>query len=193
MTKREQLKNLRILIIVEFSIMKCDILYKIHLGLREITQIDEDFGGVNVYLLGDATQLKPVLGSHIFAAPNCQYYKLAYGNGSNTLWRTFKVINLEENHRQGKDKEYANMLTRMRIGKQSKEDIEILQSRVRPNGHKDLKGGLFISAKMKRVATYNKKAINRLPGKLYVSKATHIQAMSKSYKPKIDKITGRIR
>ena len=68
--KREQLKNLKILIIDEFSMMKCDILYRIHLRLREITQIDEDFGGVNVYLLGDPAQLKPVLGSYIFAAPN---------------------------------------------------------------------------------------------------------------------------
>jgi hypothetical protein len=145
-----------------------------------------------VYLLGDPAQLKPVLGSYIFAAPNCPDYKLAYGDGSESLWRSFKVINLEENHRQGKDKDYANMLNRIRMGKQTKEDIEILKSRVRPNGHPDLKGGLFISAKVKPVATYNEKAINRLPGKLYVSKATHIQAMSKSYKPKIDKITGRI-
>ena len=60
--KREQLKNLKILIIDEFSMMKGDILYRIHLRLREVTQIDQDFGGVNVYLFGDPAQLKPVLG-----------------------------------------------------------------------------------------------------------------------------------
>jgi ATP-dependent exoDNAse (exonuclease V) alpha subunit len=51
---------------------------------------------------------------------------------------------------------------------------------------------LFISAKVKPVASYNEKAINKLPGKLFVSRATHIQAMTKSYKPRVDKITGRI-
>ena len=190
--KREQLKNLKILIIDEFSMMKADILYRIHLRLREITQKNEDFGGVNVYLLGDPAQLKPVLGGYIFAAPNCPDYKLAYGDGTGSLWRSFKVINLEENHRQGKDKDYADMLNRIRMGRHTRTDIEILKTRVRPIGHQDLKGGLFISAKVKPVATYNEKAINKLPGKLYVSKATHIQAMSKSYKPKVDKISGRV-
>ena len=78
---------------------------------------------MNVYLIGDPAQLKPVLGSYIFATPNCPDYKLAYGDGTESLWRSFKVINLEENHRQGKDKDYADMLNRMRMGKQTREDI----------------------------------------------------------------------
>ena len=172
--------------------MKADILYRIHLRLREVTQVDQDFGGVNVYLFGDPAQLKPVRGSFIFAPPNCPDYKLAYGDGSESLWRSFDVINLEENHRQGKDKEYADMLNRIRLGQQTKIDLNILKKRVRNKGHKDLKDALFISAKVKPVAAYNMKAIERLPGKLYVSKATHIQVMSKSFKPSIEKISGRI-
>ena len=70
---------MKILIIDEFSMMKADILYRIHLRLHEVTQVDQDFGGVNVYLFGDPAQLKPVCGSFIFAPPNCPYYKLAYG------------------------------------------------------------------------------------------------------------------
>ena len=106
--------------------MKFDILYRVHLRLREITQKDEDFGEVNVYLLGDPAQLKPVLGGYIFAAPNCPDYKLAYGDGTGSLWRSFKVINLEENHRQGKDKDYADMLNRIRMGRHTQKDIEHL-------------------------------------------------------------------
>ena len=190
--KREQLKNLKILIIDEFSMMKADILYRIHLRLQEITQKKQDFGGVNVFLLGDPAQLKPVRGSYTFSAPNCPDYKLAYGDGTDSLWRRFKVINLEENHRQGNDKDYANLLNRIRMGRHNKDDINKLKTRVRPKGHEDLKGALFISAKVKPVAKFNKNAINRIPGKLYVSKATHIQAMTKSYKPRIEKETGRI-
>ena len=190
--KREQLKNLKILIIDEFSMMKADILYRIHLRLQEITQIKQDFGGINVYLLGDPAQLKPVLGRYTFSEPNCPDYKMEYGDGTDSLWRRFKVINLEENHRQGNDKDYANMLNRIRMGQHTKDDIEKLKTRVRKIGHKDLKGALFISAKVKPVASFNEKAINRIPGRLFVSKARHIQAMTKSFKPKIDKVTGRI-
>ena len=64
--------------------------------------------------------------------------------------------------------------------------------RVRKKGHKDLKNALFITAKKDPAAKYNEMQVCKLPGKLYISKAVHIQAMSKSYKPKIEQNTGRI-
>ena len=51
---------------------------------------------------------------------------------------------------------------------------------------------MFISAKKEPAARYNEKSLAKLPGKLYTSKATHIQAMSASYKPKIEHLTGRV-
>ena len=149
----EQMKNLRILVIDEFSMMKSDILYRIHLRLSELKHNTQYFGGVLVILFGDPAQLKPVRGSYIFAAPNCKDYKLAYGDGTDSLWRSFKVINLEKNHRQGRDKDYADILNRIRLGKKTKEDIDILKTRVRKQGHPDLKDALFISAKVVPVAS----------------------------------------
>ena len=58
------------------------------------------------------------------------------------------------------------MLNRMRLGQQTKTDMNKLKKRVRSKGHKDLKEALFISAKVKPVAAHNTKAINELPGKL---------------------------
>ena len=111
---------------------------------------------------------------------------LAYGDGSDTLWRSFDVINLEENHRQGEDKTYAEMLNRIRFGKQSNDDLKVLESRVRPEGHSDLEGAMLISPRKVKVARFNEKCINKLTGKLYKSKAIHIQAMSKNFKPSIN-------
>ena len=54
-------------------------------------------------------------------------------------WKMLKVLNLELNHRQGNDKQYADILNRIREGKQTKDDINILEKRVRPFGHPDLK------------------------------------------------------
>ena len=190
--RQEQLKNLRILVIDEFSMMKADILYRIHLRLCEVKNNNLVFGGVNVYLLGDPAQLKPVKGSYIFSAPNNKDYKLAYGDGTDSLWRSFKVINLENNHRQGEDKHYADMLNRIRLGIRTKEDIDVLKSRVRSKGHPDLKDALYISAKKAPVARFNEKSLSKLPGKLYISKATHMQKLTKSYKPKVCEVTGRI-
>ena len=116
---------------------------------------------VHVMLFRDPAQLKPVRGSYIFAAPNCKDYKIAYGDGTESLWRSFSVINLEENHRQGKDKSYADMLNRMRVGKQTQEDLESLESKVRQKCHSDLKGALFISAKVKPVTRFNEIALNK--------------------------------
>merc|ERR1711954_308130 len=188
--KIDQLKNLKILIIDEFSMMKADILYRIHLRLCEIKHSKQYFGGVLVMLFGDPAQLKPVCGSYIFAAPNCKDYKIAYGDGTESLWRSFSVINLEENHRQGKDKSYADMLNRIRVGKQTQEDLDNLRGKIRTKGHSDLKGALFISAKVIHVAKFNEISLNKTPDKLYVCQARHIQLMTKSYKPKIDKKSG---
>ena len=106
------------LIVDEFSMLKADMLYRIDLRLREIAQVNKDFGGISVFLFGDPLQLRPVKGRYIFEAPSCPDYLLAYGDGSDTLWRSFDVINLEENHRQGEDKSYAEMLNRIRFGRQ---------------------------------------------------------------------------
>ena len=51
----------------------------------------------------------------------------------------FQCILLEKNHRQGKDKMYADLLNRIRVGSHTEEDLEVLESRVRLEGHDDLK------------------------------------------------------
>ena len=88
------------------------------------------------------------------------------------------MINLEENHRQGKDREYAEMLNRIRVDKHTEEDIEILKSRIRKKGHKDLKDAMYIGGKCEPVMRYNEKAISRLPGSLHISKATKVSGQS---------------
>ena len=55
--KRDQCKNLKLLIIDEFSMMKSDQLYQIDLRLRELKQNNKVFGGIAICLLGDPAQL----------------------------------------------------------------------------------------------------------------------------------------
>ena len=67
-----------------------------------------------------------------------------------------QVLNLEINHRQGKFKDYAEILNRIREGKQTPEDIKKLNTRIRPKGHSDLKNvSLFIVCTKKECARIN--------------------------------------
>merc|ERR1712212_979636 len=51
--KRNLYKNLKVLIIDEISLVDADMLYKLDLRLREITQVSAPFGNVGIFVLGD--------------------------------------------------------------------------------------------------------------------------------------------
>ena len=73
-------------------------------------------------------QLRPCQVSFIFDQPTCQDYLLPYL--CRTHWHSFDVIMLEENHRQGEDYEYAEMMNRIRVGEHTTEDMDLLRTRV---------------------------------------------------------------
>ena len=60
---RETYKNLKLIIIDEFSMMKPELLYRMDLRLKEIKQSNKQFGGVAVFLFGDPLQVKIYLMS----------------------------------------------------------------------------------------------------------------------------------
>ena len=135
--KREHLKNLKMVIIDEMSMVKADMFYQLDLRLRELKQnTEEPFGGCSVLLFGDILQLKPVMGRYIFQEPLCADYLLCHT--IDPLWLKFQVLLLTHNHRQGEDRKYAEILNRLRTGDQTEEDNNILQQRVRAEGDKDL-------------------------------------------------------
>ena len=185
--KRDQYKNLKFLIIDECSMMKSDQLYQLDLRLRELKQSNREFGGIAVFLLGDPAQLKPVKGRFAFDKPICEDYHLAYGDGSDSLWRSFQVVNLSENHRQGDDKTYADMLNRIRLGEQNADDMVLLKTRIRKKNHPDLNNALFIACKKVAVNEHNEKCLNGITGKLYEMKAKHLTRMKQKFKPYIKK------
>ena len=82
--KREDLKNLQLQIIDEYSMLKSDDLYRIHLRLKEIMVNKLPFGGVAIALFGNIIQLPPVLGKYIFEAPPSNLMK--YGHLFDSLW-----------------------------------------------------------------------------------------------------------
>ena len=75
-------------------------------------------------------QIRPTLGSFVFDEPKDKRLRLFYA--VEDLWKKINVINLKTNRRQGDEKLYADLLNRIRIGEETKVDIENLRTRVFP-------------------------------------------------------------
>ena len=104
----------------------------IHLLLQEIKCNNLLFGGVNIITVGDLHQLKPVMGQFVF-----EDYRNDYGPLATNLWReNFKLYELTNIMRQKDDKQFAQLLNRLRIGTHTKKnDIKLLKKTKTTNKH----------------------------------------------------------
>ena len=182
---RSLFQNLKVIIIDEISMIKADLLYQLDLRLREITnKKNKLFGGISIFFFGDIMQLRPCKGTFIFDEPLCKDYLPQYL--CKTLWDTFDVILLEENHRQGEDHSYAEILNRIRIGQQTDSDMDVLRERVRPEGHPDLKGAMYVTCTNKTVMKMNDIRLKELDSELFEIQARHAHPTIKEFVPKVD-------
>ena len=190
--KKAALKNLKIVIIDEISMMKSDMLYQMDLRLQEITgKVGVPFGGVAIFAFGDMMQLKPCMGHYICDEPINKEFKIVHA--MKPRWQLFKSLILEKNHRQGNDRPYAELLNRIRTGDQTAQDIELLKTRVRPANHPELKeASLYIVCKRMDCARTNAQYLNSLKGDYINLKARHHHATQKNYKPFIEPKEGAI-
>lgn len=100
-------------------------LVHIHQRLQEIfgTSGSLLFGGKSIITVGDLFQLEAIRSKHVF-----EYYK------DDTLnichpWHVFQMIELRKVMRQKDDKIFTDLLNRLRVGSQTDEDIQLIQSR----------------------------------------------------------------
>ena len=183
--RRRSLKNLKIVIIDEFSMVKADMLYQLDLRLKELKETpDVPFGGVAVFLFGDLLQLKPTAARYIFDEPANQQFQISHAIES--LWQKFEVVNLTHNHRQGKDKEFASLLNRIRVGNATDEDFELLETRIMKQNDQGIpKDALYLSAVNADVNKINEEKLEALESTLLTIQATVKHRTVKKHKPSI--------
>ena len=168
--KRLLFRNLRCVIVDEISMVSADLFYNLDLRLREITMVDTVFGGVSVFVFGDLYQLQPPKARYVFQPPINKEHALAHS--LRDLWKLFTVVNLEENHRQGEDKVYADLLNRVRTAEHTKEDVALLQTRVFPRDDPSLDSdALHIYGTNAKVNARNDAKLSEIDGQLYIIKA----------------------
>lgn len=86
---------------------------------------NKPFGGISIISVGDLFQLKPVFDKWIFENSLTNYSIFA----SNIWKHHFTLFELTEIMRQKDDKQFAELLNRLREGNHSKNDIAILKER----------------------------------------------------------------
>ncbi|KAK6996628.1 PIF1-like helicase-domain-containing protein [Favolaschia claudopus] len=123
-------KDIKYLVVDEISMVSAELLAHICERLNEARAektfgTEKIFGGINVIVLGDIGQLRPVRAKSLFAndlvsqiTPNvketCDGINALYGAW---IWREFrKVVILRKNFRAQLDPEYTNLLARIRLG-----------------------------------------------------------------------------
>ena len=171
--------------------VKSDFVYLTDLRLQELKENKKPFGGVSILAFGDFCQLRPVKGRFVFETPINENFKTT--NNFGCRWDMFQCVELVENHRQGKDHEYADLLNRARTGDHTKEDMELLKSRVRPPGHPDLENAsLYIIPTKKPCAIMNDIYIKNLPGPMITATAYHHHNLNKKFKPRLDPVDDTV-
>ena len=104
---------------------------QIDIRLKDIKGNPLPFRGVSIIAIGDLFQLQPVMDDYIF-----NDLKTEYGILAPNLWQElFKMFELKEIMRQRESTQFAELLNRLREGKQTNEDIRILKQRIlQPSG-----------------------------------------------------------
>ena len=116
--------NLKMLIIDEISMVGASLFNFIDLRLREVLNNNSLFGGIHVIVIGDLYQLQPVMDQWIFHK-DCR----GYGALASNLWSdNFTMHELTTIMRQRNDLPFAELLNRLREGRHTSADIDVLQS-----------------------------------------------------------------
>ena len=124
-TLRAKYLHLKFLIIDEISMVGCRMFNFINQRLQDILGRREPFGGISVLAIGDMYQLAPVFDQYIF-----QPLPDGYGPLATNLWTEhFRMFQLDQVMRQQDDMEFANILNRLRTGKQTETDLTYLSKR----------------------------------------------------------------
>lgn len=125
--------SLDLLCIDEISMCRSDVFTYIDTLLRTALDTNEPFGGIRVITIGDPFQLPPVVPKNERAKlPKPWFFQT-------TAWQeaAFTTANLTHCYRQGDDKEFANILNRIRYGQFTGSDATILNNQrvVEPDPH----------------------------------------------------------
>ncbi|XP_028412534.1 ATP-dependent DNA helicase PIF1-like [Dendronephthya gigantea] len=126
--------------------------------LKDIKGSNEDFGGVSMVVIGDLFQLEPVMDRYIFKNIDDSQYAVLAPN----KWQDhFNMFELQEIMKQKDSKMFAEILNKLREGKQTEDDILKLKERlIRENSIQDPMDIPHLFIQNKKVNKFNERVHN---------------------------------
>lgn len=159
---RTLFKYVRCIIIDEISMMSAELLHQVDARLKQITgDFVHNFGGKDIFLIGDLRQLPPVRATPIF-----QQIKASVVGP--TLWRGFKFYELDQVMRQS-NAQFSCVLTKIGNGEKL-EPVEqnLVQTRFFTKARADelCPNGVRLFLRNRDVNAYNQYVLNAAPDKI---------------------------
>ena len=165
---RLSLKDLKLVIVDEISMVGNTSLLHIHQRLKEIFGCSSAklFAGISVIAVGDLYQLPPIKKKTVFDNFKIEAHNLCHP------WIDDKMFELTEIMRQKNDKAFTELLNRVRTASQTEDDIKVLQSRsVTPSDPNYPSDALHIWAENSPVNEHNQMKLETIQTPLYILKA----------------------
>ena len=176
-TLQTHLEQLMVVIIDEISMIGAQTLYKIHMRLQEIKGLhysNTRFGNVTIIAVGDLYQLPPLKDKKIYDTPGS-------GDDPNpvclhqSLWKeNFYFHELKHVVRQ-KNKQFAQLLNRVREAKITEHDETTLKARVTTLDHPDhFTDALHVYGTNQQADQYNATMLQKLDTAKYIIQSSDI-------------------
>ncbi len=126
------IRSLDLLVIDEISMVRADLLDSIDEVMRRYRDPRKPFGGVQLLMIGDVQQLAPVVKDEEWAILRNHYASPYFFDSMALRSTSYACIELQHIYRQT-DPRFIEMLAQVRDGKVSREVIEALNARYRPD------------------------------------------------------------
>lgn len=186
---RKTIDNFDTLIIDEASMLRADLLDAIDYILKTSAGNDEPFGGKQIILCGDLYQLPPVTeeksGNELLNYFN-MVYSSPYFFAANIARKThLKIFELNEIFRQKEDKEYADLLNKIRSCSVTQQDLDALLN-VRNTQAEPPENTIILTPTNYNAATANRHYLSLLHGKEFIYDAEYTESFE-------NKVTGGVR
>lgn len=167
-TKRNMLRELELLIIDEVSMLRADLLDAIDALLRHIRRKrNVPFGGLQILFIGDLWQLPPVVKHDEWDLLKHHYPSLFFFESRALQQNPPLYIELENIFRQT-DLNFIHLLNNLRENRLTPSDLALLNSHYQPGfDPTENEGWVFLTTHNQKADHINRKALEKLPGKIH--------------------------
>ena len=164
------IRELELLVIDEVSMVRADLLDVVDTLLRIYRKNSLPFGGVQVIFIGDVFQLPPVINAEEEYILH-KYYDSGFFFSANVFKRSKPLyIELKKIYRQS-DKDFIDILNRVRVGSMLPTDFQKLNARYKPNFYSTKDKYIFLAATNSVAYEVNTSKLEELISPLYAYQA----------------------